>query len=364
MQHGPGMHMGVVAKQIVSFETVFKSKRLIAERTYEYTFEKPKEIHFQAGQHVRMSLINPSETDAKGDKRFLTMASTPQDSELVYAWRDSDSSFKRIMHNMQPGTKILVQKRQGEAPQGSFVLHEDVSLPAVFVAGGIGIVPAYTMIKDAMQRGLTHKMFLFYSNRRPEDAPYLAELQVLAKQNPNFIFVPTITQPENSAQKWQGETGFINRLMIEKYVTDTSAPIYYVSGLLAMVNAVRAVLNELGIAKDNIRAEEFDGFKMGEGAHDMESASKSGGANHLVIGLIVVFVIAMIVAHVSGASHINFSKLSLDSPLTYLISLVVLSVIAFKVFMIMKLKKMMHQNIGSKNVPRQIIEAHKPTRKH
>jgi ferredoxin-NADP reductase len=356
------MHMGGAAKQIATFEATFKSKRQVAEGTYEFTFEKPADLHFQAGQHCRMTLINPSETDAEGDKRFFTMASTPQDTDLVFAWRFRDTAFKRVANNLKPGDKVIVQKRLGEAPQGSFVLHEDASKPAVFIAGGIGVIPAYAMIKDALQRGLTHKMYLFYSNRRPEDAPYLTDLQNIAKQNPNVQLIATMTEPEKSTQQWQGETGFISRAMIEKYVSDTQAPIYYVSGLLAMVDAMRAVLNEMNISKDNIRAEEFDGFKMGEGAHGPGAAS--GKKNHLLIGLIVLVLGAMIAVHVGGISHANLTELSLKNPLSYLVIAGIIGVLIFKVSMILKLKRLIHDKSGgAKMSARDIVEAHKITRK-
>ncbi len=44
----------------VSFEIALKGKKQIAEGTYEFIFEKPKDFHFKAGQHVRMTLINYS----------------------------------------------------------------------------------------------------------------------------------------------------------------------------------------------------------------------------------------------------------------------------------------------------------------
>jgi ferredoxin-NADP reductase len=267
--------MGSMSKKRVAYEVALNGKQQIAEGTYAFTFEKPEGFHFYAGQHVRMTLIDPTETDAEGDSRFFTMASTPQEPDLVFAMRMRDTAFKRVLRRMRPGEKVLIEMLL-ESPHRSFVLHEDASKPAVFVVDGIGIVFAYSMIKDAIQRNLPRKMFLFYSNRRPEDAPFLAELQNLAKQNTSFELIATITEPEKSAQSWRGETGFIDRAMLEKYVDDLNSPIYYVAGLPDMVGAMQTVLSEVGVSKDNIRAEEFAGFEMG---HD-EEASSSGGKNH------------------------------------------------------------------------------------
>ena len=357
MQHGPAMHMGAMSKKRAAHEVALKGKKQIAEGTYEFVFEKPEGFRFNAGQHVRMTLIDPPETDAEGNSRFFTMASTPQEPDLVFAMRMRDTAFKRVLTRMQVGEKALIEILL-ESPHGSFVLHEDASKPAVFIVGGIGIVPACSMIKDAIQRKLPHKMFLFYSNRRLEDAPYLNELKNLARQTPTLKLIATMTKPEKSAQAWQGETGFINRTMLEKYVDDLRSPIYYVAGLPEMVNAMQAVLAEVGVSKDNIRAEEFAGFKMD---HNGET-SNSRGKSRLLIAAIVVMVSAMIILHVGGVSHVDLARFSFQNPTTYLVIILLLFVVAFKVFAFLRLKRLMYPGQGeNKSLVRNILEAHKPT---
>jgi len=65
---------------------------------------------------------------------------------------------------------------------------------------------------------------------------------------------------EESSRKWHGETGFINKTMILKYIDDLTLPIYYLDGPPAMVNAMRKLLSEAGVDDDNIRTEEFSGY--------------------------------------------------------------------------------------------------------
>ena len=367
-QHGsqpsPGMHVGSMAKKLATFEAVLKSKRQIAEGTYEFTFEKPEGFHFNAGQHIRMTLTRPPETDAEGDARFLTMASTPQESDLRFAMRMRDTAFKRVLGRMQPGEKVIMQKLLGDSPHGSFVLHDDATKPAVFVVGGIGIVPAYAMIKDATERELPHKLFLFYSNRRPEDAPYLAELQAFAKKNPNFTLIATMTEVEKSAEEWQGETGVINRALLGKYVRDLQAPFYYAAGLPEMVSAMKAVLVDAGVSEDNIRAEEFTGFNLNQ----LQNASSQPKKNYLLIAAIVVGLLALIGIH-TGAfgslSHTNlFSAFSFSNPFSYLVIVAILAVVAIKIAMVVKVKRLLHakQN-GQKVSARGILEAHNPMKK-
>src|SRR6185312_10053899 len=69
-----------------------------------------------------------------------------------------------------------------------------------------------------------------YSNRRPEDAPFLEELEALGEENPNYTLIASMTDMGKSHQPWQGETGLINKEMLARYVKDAVSPIYYIAG--------------------------------------------------------------------------------------------------------------------------------------
>jgi ferredoxin-NADP reductase len=60
-----------------AFEVALKDKKQIAEGKIVFVFEKPHKFRFRAGQHVRMTLIDPTETDAEGDSRFFSLANSP-----------------------------------------------------------------------------------------------------------------------------------------------------------------------------------------------------------------------------------------------------------------------------------------------
>src|SRR3989344_5396371 len=100
--HFPSGHSGPPnPKNIVGYKVVLKDKKQIAEGTMAFVFGKPKEFHFKAGQHIRMTLINPPETDSEGNSRFFSLASTPQETDLVIAMRMRDTAFKRVLERMQ-----------------------------------------------------------------------------------------------------------------------------------------------------------------------------------------------------------------------------------------------------------------------
>ena len=260
-QHaGPGQP-GAPSGEQISHEIALKDKKEIAENTWAFTFEKPAGFQFKAGQHVRMSLINPPATDSEGNTRFLSMACTPTEPDLTFVFRMSDSAFKQVMKDLQPGDKVLIEMLAHGSPRGAFALeenNEDASRLAVFLIGGIGIVPIYSMIKDALERGLPHQLFLFYATRHPASATFLAELQTLADQHENFTFIPTMTEPEQS--EWTGATGLISADTLRQYLPDLQTPIYYIAGMPDMVQALQQVLADAGVNPDSIRSEEFGSF--------------------------------------------------------------------------------------------------------
>lgn len=319
-----------------SYKVALKAKRQIAEGTMAFVFEKPAGFKFKAGQHIRMSLINPTETDDEGDSRFFSLASTPQDARLVIAMRMRDTAFKRVLSNQKAGDKVLIQILL-DAPHGAFALHDDATKPAIYIVGGIGIVPAYSMIKDATERKLPHKLVLIYSNRRPEDAPFLDELRNLTKQNPNFKLVATMTEPKKSAKAWQGETSRINQSMLKKYVGNLQGPIYYVSGLPEMVSAMKAMLKGAGVNENSIQAEEFTGFNLNEIVND----TKPTWTNRLPLIALALVVIGLVIVHATGAKsifHNGFSSLSFNNPLSYLFIGLVLVIIAIKLKLLWALR--------------------------
>ena len=237
------------------YKTRLKRKEGIAAGTMAFHFEKPGGFAFKAGQFGDFTLINPVETDAEGNTRGFSLASAPYEGDLMFATRMRDTAFKRVLKTMEVGTEVSM-----DAPYGSFTLHNNSSVPAVFLTGGIGITPVRSIVLQAAHDTLLHKIFLFNSNRTPEDSAFLNELMEAQHVNLNYIFVGTMTEMEKSGMKWNGETGHINKAMLEKHVGDLTLPIYYLAGPASMVAAMRKTLNEAGVDDDNIRIEEFSGY--------------------------------------------------------------------------------------------------------
>ncbi len=229
------------------------SKKEVATNTMVFHFTKPAGFTYKAGQFADFTLIKPSETDAKGDTRGFSLGA-PCETDIVVATRLRDTAFKQNLKNLPIGTEVIF-----DGAYGSFALHNNTKIPAVFLSGGIGITPVRSIILQATHDKTEHKIFLFYANKTFSDAAFLEELTEAQKENANFKLIASMTDIEGS-KDWKGETGFFTKEILQKYIGDLSKPIYYISGPATMVTSIRKTLNEAGIDDDNIRTEEFSGY--------------------------------------------------------------------------------------------------------
>src|ERR1035441_2355991 len=213
------------------------SRDEVAERTTAFRFEKPSNWTFKAGQFLDMTLLNPSDTDAEGNTRSFSIASAPHEETLMVATRMRDTAFKRVLGTMPPGPALTP-----EAPSRALTLHNDVERAAVFLAGGIGITPFRSIVFGAAKEKIPQQIFLFYSNRRPEDAPFLDELRALEKENPNYKLVASMTEMAKSHRVWQGESGRIHQAMLARYLKDAVSPMYYIAGPPEMVKGLHTMI--------------------------------------------------------------------------------------------------------------------------
>ncbi len=228
------------------------SKRPIATNTVIFHFEKPAGFNFTPGQYGGFTLINPAQIDPTGITRRFSLLSTPDDEHIAIATRIQSSAYKQVLNDLAIGAEIKFA-----GPTGTFVLDADPALPTVMIAGGIGITPFYSMIRHAVAHQPQRELYLFYGNRNPEDAAFIAELQQLAKTAPNFKLICTM---ENATANWDGEVGYITHTLIKKYITDLNDPNYFVCGSPAMVTALQELLAEMGVDEAKIKVEDFPGY--------------------------------------------------------------------------------------------------------
>ena len=221
-----------------------------------FAFERPADFSFTAGQFLTVTLSSPPYNDAKGDRRTFSIASPPQEAErLQITTRMTGSALKRSLAEMTLGTTVELF-----GPAGSFTIHKGSSMPAVFIAGGIGITPFRSMINDAFARRLTHQITLVYSNRNPEGAAFHNEFLRIAEAHTKFKYIPTMTDADKSRQPWSGLRRYVDADFLREHIGDIMTPIFYIAGPPGMVAGIVKAVIEAGTDSARVRAEKFEGY--------------------------------------------------------------------------------------------------------
>ncbi|HEV2339359.1 MAG TPA: FAD-dependent oxidoreductase [Patescibacteria group bacterium] len=228
-----------------------QDKKEIARDTMLFAFTRPANFIYKAGQSADITIPNPPETDSEGNVRTFSFVSTPYENRLMIATRHRNTAFKRVLKKLPFGTELSM-----EGPFGSFTLPDKSETPVVFLTGGIGITPVFSMIKHATYETLPHKLFLFYSNKTPHDSPFLQELEKMTKNNPRLTFVATMTRDRT----WQGKKGRISKEIITEYLPDLTKKMFYISGPSEMTTTLRDTLLETGANEDDIYFEDFPSY--------------------------------------------------------------------------------------------------------
>jgi len=124
----------------------------------------------------------------------------------------------------------------------------------VFLAGGSGITPFMSMVREVTDRGLDRNITLIYGSRDPEDIIFKDELEERAERHGNFTFIPVISEPPPS---YSGHRGFITAELMEKLLGDMKDRMIYVCGPEEMYRFCLPELDKLGVPKKRVRQEVF-----------------------------------------------------------------------------------------------------------
>ena len=172
---------------MTAWKLTLEGREEVADGTLSFRFAKPAGFAFKAGQAI--DLIIPGDGPGAPEERHaFSLVGAPFEDGLTVATRMRDSAFKRALGKLPVGGHAAC-----EGPFGSLTLHRDTSRDAALIAGGIGITPFMSILRQALRDPPTRRLALVYSNRRPEDAAFLDELERLERSSARFKLIATMT---------------------------------------------------------------------------------------------------------------------------------------------------------------------------
>lgn len=210
-----------------------------------------QEFTFHPGQWIDLHLTINDETHNCG----YSITSIPGSDHTieVAVKRAPDLKLTEQLHqHSMVGDEIYISNARGEV-----FLNNKLANSYVFIAGGVGITPLYSMIRYINLIKPDIKIILIYSITSPDEYLFETELKKLQTDNPNFNLVVTVTRMTQHQEKFSGR---INVEMLRALKLPAKSE-YYLCGPPQMVDDTVGMLNqlqkELDISESNIHYDKW-----------------------------------------------------------------------------------------------------------
>jgi ferredoxin-NADP reductase len=230
-----------------------KKKIQISPAVYDFVFLSDKKLTFLPGQYMEWTLPGVK-LDGRGNRRSFTIASSPTESEvhLGVKFYQPSSTFKSKLKEMKEGEAVLAGNVSGD-----FVLPVNTAEKILFIAGGIGITPFRSMLKNLIDRDEKRDIVLLYSVSNQDEIAYSDIFEA-----GTLLGVKTMVFVSNEAKtaSWKGLKGFITEEAIRQQVSDFHERTAYLSGPSSFVDRYRSLLSRMGVTRSRIKADHFSGY--------------------------------------------------------------------------------------------------------
>ena len=144
-------------------------------------------------------------------------------------------------------------------PYGEFFIKETQN-EMIYIGGGAGMAPLRSHIFELLKRQSSErKISYWYGARSLRELFYDDEFKALEAKHANFSWNVAMSDPLPE-DNWTGYQGFIHNVVLENYLKNHPAPEdceYYLCGPPMMIDAVKVMLDSLGVDKNNIAFDDF-----------------------------------------------------------------------------------------------------------
>lgn len=205
----------------------------------QLTTTKPDDYSFTPGQATDVSILK---NNWKDEKRPFTFTSLPEDEFLEFTIKTypSHDGVTDQIADLEINDQLLI----GE-PYGA--IHYKGS--GTFLAGGAGITPFLSILKDLDTRNKVFGNTLIFSNKTEKDIFLNVELQELLGEK----FINTLTKENHEDYKH----GRIDADLIKDELVNLKQ-YFYLCGPPQMVKDVKKELNSIGVEDELIITEDFE----------------------------------------------------------------------------------------------------------
>ena len=229
----------MVHKDVV-INLVVKSRNTETPGYQSVVFERPINFHFDAGDWID---IDMKDLDHNGGKTY-SLASSPTEQDLRIAFREGLSPLKKALASATPGDALTITQYGNDY---GFQLRENRA--SVLIAGGVGIAPFRSMLKEMFDQHSKNHVHLIYLNQTT-DFLFQDELDTWTRALQNLRIDYIITKELNRKKREKLLTSLVNNPNQQ----------FYIAGPTGMVTSTSNLLTGIGVHERDIKIDSFGGY--------------------------------------------------------------------------------------------------------
>ena len=211
--------------------------------TLHFVDKNGKHPSFIAGQYV--TVLFPDLNIAEG--KAYSISSAPSDPFLALTIKKI-GLYSSELHKLREGDELLISQPYG-------FLNPQFNMPIVMIAGGVGISPLMSIIRDTLEKNPKREIQLWYSNHAPSDIIFERELNELKTIYKQFKIEHFITQDKTANEKYN--QGRINIAETISRMKPDAKSFYFICGRESFAGDMWRALVEAEIDAKNIATETF-----------------------------------------------------------------------------------------------------------
>jgi ferredoxin-NADP reductase/ferredoxin len=204
---------------------------------------------FRAGRYIGLTV----EINGVRTTRPYSLVSSP--NQLAYyelGIRRKEDGFLTpyFLDNAKIGDIYEVTEPLGDLYYNPLFHGKDL----VFIAGGCGITPFISLLRDIYERALDLNVWLIYGCVTEKDIIFREEIEDIAEKRSNITVKYILSEPDPD---WKGESGFITADKILNAIGSIKDKYFYVVGNRPMYQFLKGEMKKLGVPNHKVYYEAF-----------------------------------------------------------------------------------------------------------
>ena len=204
---------------------------------------------FLAGQYIALFL------EVGGIRTSRPYSISSQPNQVGYY----DITIRRVENGLV-SNYLLDEVKRGDTlissgPAGNFyfnpLIHKET---IVCIAGGSGITPFMSMIREIIECGLDRTVYLFYGSKTTDDVIFSDEIAHLARRFENIHYIPVIEEP---AGAYAGACGFITHQVLREVLENIDDKSFFICGPQGLYDFCLPQVEDLGVPRRKIKQEMY-----------------------------------------------------------------------------------------------------------